>query len=111
MMDRLDAWASEVGDTYVLGFVRALIGIFLFWQGLVSAQELTSVGYFGDYFHVPFTDIHLNYPKIVTPAFDIGGLHVPSFDLSITNHVVMMWIVAILLTLVFVSAARKAKEP
>jgi hypothetical protein len=54
MIERLRAWESEIGDTYVLGFVRALIGIFLFWQGLVAAQELTNVGYFGDYFHIPF---------------------------------------------------------
>jgi hypothetical protein len=47
-------WAATLGDAYVLGFARALVGIFLFWQALKSAQELSAFGYFGDVFHLPF---------------------------------------------------------
>jgi hypothetical protein len=45
---------DELGDTYVLGLVRVVIGIFLFWEGLRAARELTRNGYFGDVFHMPF---------------------------------------------------------
>jgi HTTM domain len=47
-------WQSELGDTYVLGLVRVALGAMLFWQTLRSAQELTTRGYFGDVFHLPF---------------------------------------------------------
>src|SRR5437762_1907593 len=50
----LGRWLYERGDTYVLGFARALIGIFLFWLALRTAQDLTTTGYFGDHFHMPF---------------------------------------------------------
>ncbi len=46
-------WALELGDTYVLGLVRALIGLFLFWHALVLGQDLSQHGYFGDAFHLP----------------------------------------------------------
>lgn len=50
----LRAWSTEVGDASVLGVVRIAIGIFLFLHALRGAQTLTTVGYFGDYFHAPF---------------------------------------------------------
>ncbi len=49
----LRRWALELGDTYVLGLVRALIGLFLFWHALVLGQDLSQHGYFGDAFHLP----------------------------------------------------------
>jgi hypothetical protein len=45
-------WYAETGDSYVLGLVRCVLGILLFWQALGSAQDLRT-GYFGDYFHLP----------------------------------------------------------
>ena len=50
---------------------------------------------------VPFTDM-----VIPLPHLQIGPV-----DISITKHVVMMWIVSAILIVVFVSAARRAKEP
>jgi hypothetical protein len=45
-------WYEEIGDGYVLGLVRAALGVLLFWQALGAAQDLRN-GYFGDHFHVP----------------------------------------------------------
>ena len=53
MTAALRRWALERGDTYVLGLVRALVGLFLFWNALVLGQELSQHGYFGDAFHLP----------------------------------------------------------
>jgi hypothetical protein len=53
MITGLRRWALELGDTYVLGLVRALIGLFLFWHALVLGQDLSQHGYFGDAFHLP----------------------------------------------------------
>ena len=50
----LQRWRGEAGDTYVLGLVRALIGILLFWQALDAARTFTVIGYFGDALHLPF---------------------------------------------------------
>lgn len=47
-------WRDEVGDTTVLGLVRVAIGVLLFAQFLRAAQDLTTRGFFGDVFHVPF---------------------------------------------------------
>jgi hypothetical protein len=55
-------WRTELGDTYVLGLVRMLLGLLLFWQGLSWARELTSDGYFGDVFHLPFI------PEAIVPS-------------------------------------------
>jgi len=60
---------------------------------------------------IPFTSIEIPLPQITTPAFDLGGIHVPPIDLSITKHFVMMWIVSILLMGIFISMARKVKDP
>jgi hypothetical protein len=51
---RSHRWYAETGDTYVLGLVRVVIGLFLFWEGLRAAKELTTSGYFGDAFHISF---------------------------------------------------------
>src|SRR5262245_49097309 len=46
-------WADETGDAWVLGMVRAAVGLMLFLQGLSAADELVTAGYFGDRFHLP----------------------------------------------------------
>jgi hypothetical protein len=43
---------EEVGDAYVLGPVRATVGILLGWQALAVAQDLVTTAYFGDVFHM-----------------------------------------------------------
>jgi len=40
------------GDGYILGPVRATVSALLAWQALVAAQEIGTLGYFGDVFHV-----------------------------------------------------------
>jgi hypothetical protein len=50
----LKAWQTEVGDAYVLGLVRMILGVFIFWEALGWAREFATVGYFGDAFHLPF---------------------------------------------------------
>lgn len=50
----LRRWASETGDAYVLGVVRAIVGVLLFLQALSAAGDLARTGYFGDHFHLPF---------------------------------------------------------
>ena len=54
MRELLRRWANEVGDAYVLGVVRAIVGGFLFLQALGAAGDLARIGYFGDHFHLPF---------------------------------------------------------
>jgi hypothetical protein len=46
-------WQTEIGDTYVLGLVRVVFGLMLFWQALGWAKDLSTDGYFGDVFHMP----------------------------------------------------------
>ena len=58
---------------------------------------------------VPFTSIEIPLPQITLPAFEVFGYQIPAIDLSITRHIVMMWVVGALLTILFVSAARKSK--
>jgi F-type H+-transporting ATPase subunit a len=53
---------------------------------------------------LPIEALQPELPKIHLPAW-LGGL-----DISITKHVVMMWIVAIFLVLIFGLAARRASE-
>lgn len=50
---------------------------------------------------VPFTSI-----EIALPRFQVAG-----HDLSITRNVVMMWIASAILLTLFISAARRAKNP
>ena len=48
------AWQAEAGDAYVLGLVRMILGVFIFWEALGWARELATVGYFGDAFLLSF---------------------------------------------------------
>jgi Vitamin K-dependent gamma-carboxylase len=50
----IKAWEAELGDAYVLGLVRMILGVFIFWEALGWARDLASRGYFGDVFHLPF---------------------------------------------------------
>jgi hypothetical protein len=45
---------DDVGDSYVLGLVRSLLGVLLFWQAFDAARRYGEMGYFGDAFHLPF---------------------------------------------------------
>ena len=64
MPEFLRRWANEVGDAFVLGVVRSIVGGFLFLQALEAASELARVGYFGDHFHLPFI------PERFVPSHD-----------------------------------------
>jgi Vitamin K-dependent gamma-carboxylase len=46
------AWRDELGDTYVLGAVRVVLGVLLFDNALRAARHLED-GYFANYFHWP----------------------------------------------------------
>jgi Vitamin K-dependent gamma-carboxylase len=48
----LARFRDELEDGYILGPVRAAIGVLLGWHALCAAEELAKVGYFGDTFHV-----------------------------------------------------------
>jgi hypothetical protein len=47
-------WVSEERDAYLLGLVRALLGVLLCHQAWQRWDELAHWGYFGSYFHLPF---------------------------------------------------------
>jgi Vitamin K-dependent gamma-carboxylase len=49
---RIRRWRDEVGDAYVLGATRVVLGVLLFGNGLRAARELQD-GYFADFFHWP----------------------------------------------------------
>jgi hypothetical protein len=49
---RVRRWRDEVGDAYVLGAARVVLGVLLFANALRAARELQD-GYFGDVFHWP----------------------------------------------------------
>jgi hypothetical protein len=53
MLASLERFRDEVEDGYVLGPVRATVGVLLGWQALAAAEELGRVGYFGGSFHLP----------------------------------------------------------
>jgi hypothetical protein len=48
----LARFRDEVADGYVLGPVRATLGVLLAWDALCAAEELAKIGYFGDAFHI-----------------------------------------------------------
>jgi hypothetical protein len=52
MAGLLARFRDEIADGYVLGPVRAALGVLLGWQALSAAEQLGNVGYFGDVFHV-----------------------------------------------------------
>ncbi len=49
----IERWRDEIGDAYVLGPLRAVVGALLGWHALVAGEELAKSGFFGDVFHVP----------------------------------------------------------
>ncbi len=53
----------------------------------------------------PFPGVHIHLPHI--PPFDFFGMHI---DLSITNHVVMLWFAALFLLLMFLLSLKPAKK-
>ncbi|MBS2019582.1 MAG: HTTM domain-containing protein [Deltaproteobacteria bacterium] len=52
MVSLTGRFRDAYGDGYVLGPVRAILGVLLTWQALSAAQELGTLGYFGDSFHL-----------------------------------------------------------
>ena len=62
MSSSLSRFAHEVADGYVLGPVRAALGVLLGWQALTMARELASGGYFGDAFHISML------PSVLVPS-------------------------------------------
>ena len=61
-MRALARWATEVGDTHVLGVVRVALGGLLFVHALTAARELLTIGYTGAAFHMPLL------PEAVVPG-------------------------------------------
>lgn len=51
MLRALARFTDEVADGYVLGPVRAVIGVLLGYHALTAAEELARLGYFGDLYH------------------------------------------------------------
>jgi hypothetical protein len=58
----LRRFASEIADGYVLGPVRAVLGVLLGWHALVAGEQLANVGYFGDVFHASML------PDVLVPS-------------------------------------------
>jgi F-type H+-transporting ATPase subunit a len=85
-------------------------------HGAEVAHGAETAAHGGEAFDPAGTILHhvLDDNKIEIPfthsAIELPHLEIAGFDISITKHVVMMWLVGILLTLVFVSAARKARR-
>jgi hypothetical protein len=52
MRRALATWATEVGDTHVLGVVRVALGGLLFVHALTAAKDLLTIGYTGAAFHM-----------------------------------------------------------
>ena len=72
-----------------------------------SDEQVDIIGHIldHDYLEVPFYNAsHFFDGKIHLPSFELFGI-----DLSITRHVVMMWIVGGLLILLFTAAFRRPK--
>jgi hypothetical protein len=58
----LARWRDEVADGYVLGPVRVVVGILLGWHALLAGQELATMGFFGEAFHLPML------PDVLVPS-------------------------------------------
>ena len=67
MLDAFRRWRDEVGDAYVLGLVRVVLGLLLFANALRAAQELQR-GYFGDVFHWPVI------PEALVPSRNVYAM-------------------------------------
>ena len=52
MISLFARFKDEIADGYVLGPVRVVLGALLGWHALGAAEELATLGYFGDVFHV-----------------------------------------------------------
>src|SRR5271165_302545 len=57
-------WRDEVGDIYLLGVVRVVLGVLLLVNAVRAAGELRS-GYFGEVFHWPIV------PESLVPSHDV----------------------------------------
>lgn len=68
MLSGIARFRDESADGFVLGPVRALIGVLLAWQALAAAQELALIGYFGDTFHTPLI------PEALVPSRSLYAL-------------------------------------
>jgi hypothetical protein len=55
-------WFCEERETYVLGLLRVAFGVLLLGYTLRRAQELLTLGYFGDVLHVPI------WPEYLVPS-------------------------------------------
>lgn len=64
----LRRFTGEIGDGYVLGPVRAVIGALLGYHALVSAEELARIGYWGDLFHASML------PEVLVPSHRLYAL-------------------------------------
>ncbi len=59
------AWRTEIGDTYVLGLVRVVLGCLLFVHALTAARELETMGYTGAVFHISLV------PEALVPSLGV----------------------------------------
>ncbi len=62
-------WYERTIDGTVLGPVRVVVGVLLFWHGVVAARELADTGYFGDAFHVGYLPDRWLLPKVAYAGF------------------------------------------
>ncbi len=73
---RVRAWVSSLLDGTVdgtfLGPLRVTLGALLFWQALVSAQDLGAAGYFGEAFHTSLLPARLLPTKAVYTGLVAG---------------------------------------
>jgi hypothetical protein len=46
-------WRDEMGDPRALALVRVCLGVLLLRQAVLALRAYSSLGYFGDYFHLP----------------------------------------------------------
>ncbi len=66
-------WRDEVGDAYVLGLVRVIVGVLLFGNALRAARELED-HYFGDVLHWPMLPEALVAPRAVYASLVVAQL-------------------------------------
>ena len=61
MLPGIRRWRDEVGDAYVIGLVRVVLGVLLFENARRAVRELKD-GYFGNVFHWPIV------PEVLVPS-------------------------------------------
>jgi len=59
---------DEIGDGWVLGPVRVVLGILLGYHALLAAEELARLGYFGDMYHASML------PDVLVPSARLYAL-------------------------------------